>query len=328
MATRPGPLMPYPPELFKGEARASATPAKHLRPNKRPLSPGVGCLDSPAKRRLKAEGSASRAGHTRSPLSASSNSSRFAPSHFHALLEGPDSPAKKLDFGSSRSTSLSSGDSESTACDTPRSGSRTPRRSPKRTSTTRVRRSPRLASKASTSVFERAVVEEHTHTVVEVASSSVRVSAPEPILVPRTVIPPDVQSIHYPGFDIYQDPHIILPSTSSLLPVTAPGEATPDQDHEKENQAALLSPSSKRLVLGSTSEAKPMPPSPHPKHVCDYLSGIHVTPKERAVRAATSPASTLVSITPGRTPLGKEERKQMRKALEDEADEFDGVDDL
>lgn len=349
MAPRPGPLMPYPVELFSADPRISGTPLKHLRPNKRPHSPGRGSFDSPAKRRLKEEGSISSR-HTRSPLSATSNSARFAPDHFQALLQGPDSPAKKLEFGSSKAAASPSAASESTAYDTPRSGSRTPRRSPKRTSTARVRRSPRLSARASSVVSEEIAVEEQLVTRIEVASSSVRVSIPEPVLVPRVVTPPDVQSVHYPGFDIYQDPHIILPSTSSLSHTSTADESQFDKEQEKENfappkksskqaknpatpssapliKAALFSPST-RGAPPSVGKEKPVPASPHPKHVCDYLSAAHITPKERTVRLTSSPASTLVGATPGRTPLGKEARRQMRRALENEVDDFDGDDDL
>ncbi|KAH9850739.1 hypothetical protein C2E23DRAFT_833996 [Lenzites betulinus] len=338
MAPRPGPLMPLPLELFKADAPLSGTPAKRLRPNKRPHSPGLGCIDSPAKRRLKAEEGAAGTRHTRSPLSASSNSARFAPNHFHALLQGPESPAKKLDFGSSKLAGPPSAASESMAYDVSRSGSRTSRRSPKRTSATPVRRSSRLSGRGSSTITEGLSITEQSSGV----SSSIRVSTSEVMLIPRTVAPPDIQSIHYPGFEIYQDPHIILPSSSSQPPSTA-DEASSDGEYEKENlpprrksskkAAKLSTPSETSLIKmallspSSKSAMKPVPPSPHPKHVCDYLSAARTTPKERVLRAGESPIRTLISTTPGRTPLGKEERKQMRRALEDEVDDFDGDDD-
>lgn len=79
-----------------------------------------------------------------------------------------------------------------------------------------------------------------------------------------------------------------------------------------------MSPSVKESVK------KHMPASPHPKHVRDYLA----TPNVRTVHPAVSPAATLVGVTPGRTPLSKEERKQMRRALEDEVDDVDGEDEF
>ncbi|KAI0677393.1 hypothetical protein C8Q78DRAFT_1002564 [Trametes maxima] len=356
-AARPGPLRPYPIELFKADSKVPGTPSKHLRPNKRPFSPTLGHIDSPAKRRLKAEEGIT----TRSPLSATSNSARFAPVHFHALLQGPGSPAKKLDFRSSKSSAdgSPSGTSTSTACDTPRSGSHPPKRSPKRASGIRVRRSPWLSARASSVSSERPAVEEQPMAAVEViASSNGLVSTAEPILVPRKLIPLDPQSIHYPGFNIYRDPHVVLPATSSITRYSATDasnstteESASDKDLDKENvrparrstkktgapmtpsdtslmKAVLLSPSSKHGVLESAGKPKLVPASPHPRHVCDYLSAVHVTPKARSLRTTTSPASTLVGVTPGRTPLDKEERRLMRRAMEEEVDDSDGEDEL
>ncbi|KAI0832582.1 hypothetical protein BC628DRAFT_1407026 [Trametes gibbosa] len=338
MAPRPGPLMPLPLDLFKADSPLSGTPAKHPRPNKRPHSPGLGCIDSPAKRRIKAAEGAVGMRHTRSPLSASSHNARSAPSHFHALLQGPESPAKKLDFGSTKPAGSSSTTSESMSCDVSRSGTRPSRRSPKMISAP-VRRSSRLSARASSAVPESLSVTEQPAGV----ASSVRGSPLESMLILRTGTSPDIQSIHYPGFDIYQDPHITLPSSSTPQSTSA-DEAFAVNDCEKENfqprrksskkVANLTTPSETSLIKmallspSSTNVLKPVPASPHPKHVCDYLSAAHTTPKERILRTMESPLRTLVISTPGRTPLGKEERKQMRRALEVEVDDFDGDDDL
>ncbi|KAJ8454575.1 hypothetical protein ONZ51_g12951 [Trametes cubensis] len=353
MAPRPGPLMPYSLEHFSADSKSTSTPAKHLLPKKRPYSPGMGCLDSPAKRRLKATEGAGTASHTRSPLSASSNNARFASPHFHALLQGPDSPVKKLDFTHLQSTEAKPlpGVSDSTAAGLPQSASRTPKRSPRRTSGTRVRRSPRLSTRTSTVCLDGPVPGGHPTPRAESASPSGRASGPEPILIPRVISPPDPQSIHYPGFDIYQDPFTVLPTSASIsssVDDRCDGPSS-DKEEDKENlpprrksskkaansatlseisliKTALLSPSSKR-ARENIKVTKPTPASPHPKHVCDYLSGTHRTPRERVPLTATSPVTNLASITPGRTPLGKEERKQMRRALEAEVDDFDGEDD-
>ena len=339
---RPGPLQPYDVRLFTPAPSAPGTPS---RPYKRPHSPGVGSLDSPAKRRLKATEGITSPKYTKSPLSGSSSSARFAPAHFHALLQGPDSPAKRLDFGSDAS--------DSTACEG--GGSGTPRRSPKRTPsasastqvTTSVRRSTRLAarraSRSPSASGSGRLPEEpdknagHAQTgAVDERTAAIRVPTIAPLLIPRVVTPPDRQSIHYPGFDIYQDPHIVVPVASDR--VSTPPSV--DKDLDKENvaprrrsskklatpvtpserawlKASLLSPT----IKGSVK--KPVPASPHPKHVHDYLT----TPKERMPRPAVSPAATLVGATPGRTPLGKEERKVMRRAMEEELDDVDGDDE-
>ncbi|TBU33189.1 hypothetical protein BD311DRAFT_479893 [Dichomitus squalens] len=342
---RPGPLQPYDIRLFSATPSAPGTPS---RPHKRPHSPGIGSLDSPAKRRLKAAEGITSPKYTKSPLSGSSSSARFAPAHFHALLQGPDSPAKRLDFGSDAS--------DSTACEG--GGSGTPRRSPKRTpsasastqTTTSMRRSTRLAARRasrspSASGLRSPSESDHNAGHAQTGSddertAAIRVLTIAPLLIPRVVIPPDRQSIHYPGFDIYQDPHILVPVASSSSPDPASTPYYADQEHDKENVAPRRN-SSKRLATPVTpsetawlkagllsptakgSVKKPVPASPHPKHVHDYLT----TPKERALRPVASPAATLVGTTPGRTPLGKEERKLMRRAMEEELDDVDGDDE-
>ena len=335
---RPGPLQPYDIHLFTPTPSAPGTPS---RPNKRPHSPSVGPFDGPAKRRSKAGEGASSSKYVKSPLSGSGNSARFAPAHFHALLQGPDSPAKRLDFGSDTS--------DATACDD--DGSATPRRSPKRSPSastsikaSKVRRSPRLTARTSRSPFvsgEEGLSESNNagQTLTGVNERIVAIHTPTaaPLIIPRVVTPPDRQSIHYPGFDIYQDPHIVLPVASSFSADLSPA----DKEHDKENvaprrksskktsapvtpsdtawvKARLLSPSIRSGVKNHT------PASPHPRHVHDYLA----TPRERTLRPVVSPAATLVGATPGRTPLGKEERKLMRRAMEEELDDVDGDDEL
>ncbi|KAM5535534.1 hypothetical protein V8D89_010871 [Ganoderma adspersum] len=335
---RPGPLQPYDIHLFTPTPSAPGTPE---RPNKRPHSPSVGPFGGPVKRRLKAREGAASPKYVKSPLSGSSNSARFAPAHFHALLQGPDSPAKRLDFGSDTS--------DATACED--RGGGTPRRTPKQSPSaspsikaSKVRRSPRLTARTSRSPFasgEEGVSGSNntgqTLTGVDERTAAIRALTTAPLIIPRVLTPPDRQSIHYPGFDVYQDPHIVIPVAFSPSADLSPA----DKEHDKENvaprrksskktsapvtpsdtawlKAELLSPSVKSSVK------KHVPASPHPKHVHDYLT----TPKERTLRPLVSPAATLVGATPGRTPLGKDERKLMRRAMEEELDDVDGDDEL
>ncbi|KAI0720276.1 hypothetical protein C8T65DRAFT_634005 [Cerioporus squamosus] len=337
---RPGPLQEMDLRLVPVPT-PRATPS-HSRPNKRPHSPTVGSLDSPAKRRLKAvEGYTTP--RLKSPLSASSNSARFAPAHFHALLQGPGSPAVRLDFGSSEA-------SDTTVCEAPRgsgSGSGTPRRSPRRTPSTRTRRSPRLFAPPAPGSPPRSTGPANpgqTGVEVDPDSAAIRASRPSPLLIPREVSPPDRQSIHYPGFDIYQDPYTVIPVARS--PDTSGVDSTFDKEDDKENRAPRrkssrktddpVTPSEKAWVKAGLvspcailkrSVKKPMPTSPHPKHVTDYLANL-LSPTQRTLRPVVSPAATLVGATPGRTPLGKEERRQMRRAMEEEMDYVDGEDEL
>lgn len=323
--SRPGPLQEIDLRLV---LTSTGTPS-HCR--KRPHSPSVGLTDSPAKRRLKAE-EGRNAPKLKSPLSTSSNSARFAPAHFHALLQGPDSPAKRLDFGSSEV-------SETTVCETPRSR-RDGRGSPKRT-TARVRRSPRLSSRAPSSSPEYEGSATNGSTGTTHSSDAARPSTAAPLTLAREVTPPDRQSIHYPGFDVYQDTHITIPMSSNVSSGEVPSPSTLDKELDKENIAPRRRVSKKAADPGTPSETgryktglfspsikKHVPTSPHPKHVRDYLSaGTLATPKPRTAHPVVSPAATLVGATPGRTPLGKEERKMRRRALEEEVDDVDDEDD-
>lgn len=169
----------------------------------------------------------------KSPLSTSSNSARFAPAHFHALLQGEDSPAKRLDFGSSEA-------SDTTVCEAPRSsggGSGTPRRSPKRTQPARVRRSPRLSARTPGSPPGHPGSALDGQAGADVHPVAARVSTVAPLTIPREVTPPDRQSIHYPGFDVYQDPHIILPVAGSTGVSIDDGPSASDKEYDKENIA-------------------------------------------------------------------------------------------
>lgn len=340
--SRPGPLQPYDISLFV-PAGPPGTPSGS-RPNKRPHSPSVGSFGVPAKRRLKAAEGTQTPKFVKSPLSGSSSSGRFAPAHFHALLQGPDSPAKRLNLGSSEA-------SDSTACEAPlRSlnggggGSGTPRRSPKRPSQTRLRRSPRLSTRSPGSSSGSPRQLSGGQTGADDADAAARVAPATPMFIPRVVTPPDPQSVHYPGFVIFQDPHIMVPSTSQF---PADFVSDSEQEPDKENRAPRCKSSKKSSTLvipsdatweknGLSSPSKKssyktlVPSSPHPKHVKDYLMTPRTTlsAKAHGTHFPVSPATTLVGATPNRTPLGKEERKKMRLAMEEEADDVEGDDEL
>lgn len=176
------------------------------RPGKRPLSPGVSKLLSPAKRRIlneqglliseKAEGSLPR------------TSKQSSPCRFADVLNGPGSPAKVLDFGLPKNR-------QETA-NTPME--MTPRR-PITRSMSRLASNPELNPRQSSSRH----IEDNTFEPHPSITRNVR----SPVFVPRD-LPPllNPQSIHYPGFEIYQDPHIIIfPPLSASFPETLKDEA-------------------------------------------------------------------------------------------------------
>lgn len=134
----------------------NTTPTKSTLRSKRPLSPTI---YSPAKRRiLNEEGIFTPIVKPRGTLS-SCASGRAASSYFHQLLQGPDSPVKKLDFGPAKSPSVGSGPVASTATTTSQpsaSHNATPKRclrSPAtQTTPGRSNASPRGSSLASSSM--------------------------------------------------------------------------------------------------------------------------------------------------------------------------------
>ncbi|KAA1473474.1 hypothetical protein DENSPDRAFT_839950 [Dentipellis sp. KUC8613] len=214
--------------------RYATSPFKQPGSNKRPLSPTGPAPFSPAKRRiLEQEGLLSP---PKTPLPSSSRSSgRFAPTYFHDLVKGPDSPARKLDFRPDAPQSASAGGSRSPT---------TPSRTSRRTSDGRTRTSPRLAARSAT---KQPVQSQSPSTPRPSAASATPAPAPAPapaaspagpstsapLMIPREMPPPpDRLSIHYPGFDVYQDTHIPLLRASDII--TAP-EPAPGKEEEKEN---------------------------------------------------------------------------------------------
>ncbi|KAF9452997.1 hypothetical protein P691DRAFT_620735, partial [Macrolepiota fuliginosa MF-IS2] len=194
-----GPLQDLPLDQFLHPPSTS----KLASSTKRPISPGTPALYSPAKRRiLNDEGLFS----TKIPLSAatstaSSNKQHIKPpQHYHptaarfaSALAGPESPARKLDFGSPKNA-----------------GNKTP-----------VRRSEE-PDRQPPPFPEIEDLSRSRHRSLEVDEDYFAMSAPhlssqpqrhlEFLAVARELHSPiDPQSEHYPGFIVYQDPHVLIP---------------------------------------------------------------------------------------------------------------------
>ena len=194
------------------------------RPGKRPLSPGVSKLLSPAKRRIlneqglliseKAEGSLPR------------TSKQSSPCRFADVLNGPGSPAKVLDFG------LPKNRQETT--NTPME--MTPRR-PITRSMSRLASNPEPNPRQSSSRhIEEFTMNDNTFE----PHPSITRNARSPVFMSRDLPPPsDPQSIHYPGFEIYQDPYtIIFPLLSASLPETLKDEGKENIPCRRKNRKA------------------------------------------------------------------------------------------
>lgn len=333
---RAGPLQELPLEHFLRAPPPS--PSKTSRPNKRPHSPGGPILYSPAKRRvLDAEGVFSPEITMKSPVSSSALGGRFAPIHFDELLRGPDSPAKRLDFGSPKNSPQIS--SRSVGSDSAGRDLSQPLARP-------------LSSRHSLDDdFDMGEYCNYPRSpsTTPPPSSFLSSTLQEPASINR-------HSVHYPGFDIFQDveetPHH-TPSLNEDFATTVSQLSQVEKDLEKENlpprrkpqksatepikpsdaawvKAGLLSPSSKMSEVQQSGKAKTVPITPHPKrrvYVEKPRDG-SLTPMSRSLRLLDSPTSILLDVTPGhltpgRTPVGKSERMERRRALEDEVDDDD-----
>ncbi|KAH9939985.1 hypothetical protein B0H21DRAFT_755405 [Amylocystis lapponica] len=337
------PLTELPLERFLPPASNADSSYSPSRPNKRPHSPGGSSLYSPAKRRiLDEEGVFSP--ERKSPMSSASG--RFAPLYFNALLQGPGSPVRKLEFGAAKPTV--SATPVPAVAGTPRM-TRSATVAAQKVQTTKLAPSPELSSKKGGS-RSKATPLSVTHPAGPELKDPLRTrTSGAPVLtIPREVIPPDRQSTHYPGFDVFQEPYIIIPSTPfTTASESDAGSFTEDEDVDKENvrpprrkkvnpadladmawaKAGLLSPSVKRKDAERSGKAMPFPATPKHMAAKERVKEVSVTPLARSMQLLQSPGSAYVNSSPGRTPMGKKEaRKMLRKAMEEEVDALDDDD--
>ncbi|TFK43687.1 hypothetical protein BDQ12DRAFT_675392 [Crucibulum laeve] len=325
---RRSPLQELPLEHFLPSNPNQPTPFKPNKSNKRALSPGGLILYSPAKRRILCEeGIFSPEKTCKSPLSASRGRSA-TPARFTDVLMGSDSPAKKLDFGSPKYHAESSSVPRMTAMKL----DSTPTRSS--SSSSSLAPSPELKvmlSSSSASSFSSDAESEDYFTSAD-ASSSRLSSAPAPTLIPRQLPPPaDPQSAHYPGFRVYQDPHIVV-----FPPLSQEEVAQQTNERHNENlpprrkarkaasaptvtdlKAQIFSPESRRREaekLGLTL------PTPNKLSTATNASGSSTTPRR-------SGFGVFAQTTPSLFKLMDYERKELRRLLEEEVDDAEGEDE-
>lgn len=295
---RPGPLRELPLEHFSQESVP-------VRSNKRPLSPGAPNLFSPAKRRiLNQEGIFSPEKSVKSPFS-DSGSGRFAPMHFQDLLSGPNSPARKLDFGSPSSA-------------------------------------PAAAAALPSSQLFAGFFADPIDTNYTLADSTLHPSPEFPAIgdsiseyfdspaesssAPHKLPFPSQRNLHYPGFDVWRASCIeIMPA------VIPPAPATKSKDTEdKENLAprmkprksvtssgepsallkgALLSPDRKKKEIERPGRAKSIPATPS---LFSPPRDDSITPSTRLIGLELSSGHSLY--------VDRDELRRRRLALSSEAD--------
>ncbi|KAJ3822442.1 hypothetical protein EV361DRAFT_325141 [Lentinula raphanica] len=320
--SRPGPLCEWPLDQFLPSS-SSSTQVKlggTGRPNKRPLSPGGPSLFSPTKRRiLTQEGIFSPEKTMKSPFRGRST----AETNFGDLLRASGSPAKALDFGraSSPQMSLPTMDSYADNC----SVSATPVKS----STASFQ----LARKANvkSTPYRTFDDDDFFATPDRPPTAMPRSTAATPLILLSRELPPptDPQSIHYPGFVVYRDPH--LPAIRLVSPASS-DQVLEDRDDWKENVAprrkvkkaisdpvdvkpTLLTPEAKRLEMEKLFKVKSTPATPRKTIPKERQEGTSPTPR----RASTHSKAGTPVITP-------EEKRRRRQMLKDEVDEADGMD--
>lgn len=189
---RPGPLQELPLERFLPTYPLNL-PSKSVRSHKRPGSPNP---YSPTKRRiLNSEGIFAPEKTCKTPMSLG----RASPARFGDVLASSTSPARALDFG------------------LPKNHGREPAKCLS-LSQTRIPSRKTLVSSSEVhyqSVLPAVLPAHHLPSGVpantEVSSTSSTPPAAVPIVIPRELPPlPDPQSIHYPGFVVFQDTHITI----------------------------------------------------------------------------------------------------------------------
>ncbi|KZP07754.1 hypothetical protein FIBSPDRAFT_875192 [Athelia psychrophila] len=333
---RPGPLQELPLEHFlPPNPNLPRSPYKLGKGSKRPLSPGAPSTYSPAKRRILAVEGILSPESLKSPLSAAA----LYPTRFGDLARGPDSPARKLNFGLPKNHTESSPGSSTVVHSTPSSHTNA---TPTRTKSKSLAPSPVLLSKSTASALpalpsDGSEMDDYFSTP-QPPRYNTRSSTSNtlPMMIPRELPPPpDRQSMHYPGFDVLPDTHIPLlrARSVSVEPLDMGSEPKRDKECCKENVAprrrakkavtapeaaeltrsGLLSPLGKQKEAERTGKAKSTPGTPNKTSTADRMASMTPTPRRKG------PAATAVA-----TP---QERRQARRMLEDEADEVGGDED-
>jgi hypothetical protein len=175
---------------------------KQIRTNKRPLSPGGTAFISPAKRRNLTVQDIFASERTFESTSTSLRKNVTSPTRFSNILVGSGSPARILDFG--LPTHLAGDPEKSSLADT-RPADATPRQK------SQLAPSPELKSKLvrSTSTGDDDEVFSRTMFPATLASSSSTSDNSYTLVLRELPARTDPRSVHYPGFVVYQDPHIV-----------------------------------------------------------------------------------------------------------------------
>ena len=282
---RPGPLMPLPLDQFLLPAR----------PSKRPHSPGGPTPFSPAKRRiLNDEGLFAP---TKTPLPR--NAAFATASRFSHVLAGPASPARVLDFGLPRNYGGDPEKRPAAAAGPQPGGTSTGHRST--SSRSGLAPSPEIKPRdVPRSASAPRDVDPFDFDALPSPSNSPTSS--NFTLVPRELpAQTDPTSIHYPGFVVYQDPHIVVYPPAANEP--SPDDMEMDAEVTKENIAP------RRKVRKAVTEA--------------VVKGDTSSPKGTPVKKSYTVHDTPRAMSDKRSPMWTPQNtihKGMRQLMKDELD--------
>ncbi|KAG5652673.1 hypothetical protein H0H81_004165 [Sphagnurus paluster] len=268
-------------------------PLEHFIPSrKRPLSPAAHVLCSPAKRRILNE----------EGIFKSAVSGRGTPARFTKVLSGPSSPARKLDFGS-----------------------------PKQKAT--LGRATLASSPDLNTLLSEDYEMEDCFGQASCSSFSVRTPPSNPTIISRgTPPPPDPQSIHYPGFRVYFDTHIVFTPADEQPPRPSTPISEKDKDALKENIIPPRRP--RKAVTAPDVDLKAQLFCPYArKREIERLGKVNSTPATPKVftsdlsKRAGSPTprwpvyDRVCAEASSTSSLLETERRAMRKLLQKEVDD-------
>lgn len=265
-------------------------------------------------------------------------------------LTGPDSPARKLDFGTPKNAGAV--------------GSRTPLRRSEEEKGQRLAPSPEIKAKSHPRLRSLEAEEGYfstppPQTQFQSQSQSQNIplspsSSADPsshlqfLTVPRELPPPaDPQSEHYPGFVVYQDPHFLLPTLrlTSPAPLPTPTSILAPLDNSADNDYDMESLDMRELVkenLPPRRKARKVATVPAPEKLQLFSppsaksSSVPATPsrefptKEKDImtprRLSIFGAGVGSGLGKARATPSKGDRHTMRKILEQEVDGDQGDD--
>ena len=314
---RPGPLKELPLDLFLPNNVQSHIIFKPT-PNKRPVCPDPVPL-SPAKRRILNE--ELFFSPERTP-----RASPYGRKLPRPALDGPGSPARKLHFGLPEQALANISQSASLSPDPIRRSSQTGSTKTQSSSASKkLAPSPEFKMKTRSS-HRRATAMQNDGDVQHNADTHPSSSDASPVTVPRDLPSlPDRHSVHHPGFDVHQDPHIFLSY--------GPQSAIPESGKDVQKENAPPRKKSRRVEPGTPSTDKgldvisklpSMPHTPRKKHAVASVDGGKwddgpTTPTPRRPVTHLNHLLRTPMSTPLLSKVGRKQRK--RRMLEEELDD-------